>query len=110
MNFGPITLDHIGIATESLVNDSPFWTLIGLTQGADDERVEDQGVTTRFFATDEGQQRPLRKSNFSNPPAPIRRLDDFLNVEAQGPAGVFPCWRSRRHDSAPHGQRRSHDR
>ena len=74
MSFGPITLDHIGIATESLVDGSPFWSLIGLTQGADDERVEEQGVTTRFFATDEGQQRPLRKSN-SRTHGPIRRLD-----------------------------------
>ena len=32
MSFGPITLDHIGIATESLVDGSPFWTLIGLTK------------------------------------------------------------------------------
>ena len=81
MSFGPITLDHIGIATESLVDGSPFWTLIGLTQGADDERVEEQGVTTRFFATDE--ERPLRKSNSSNPLVLIRRLDGSSIAEAQ---------------------------
>ena len=81
MSFGPITLDHIGIATESLVDGSPFWTLIGLKQGVDDERVEEQGVTTRFFSTDE---EPRRKSNSSNRPVLKRQLDGSLIVEAQG--------------------------
>ena len=47
-----IYLDHIGIACENLDDSSSFWSLLGLIQG-DDELVEDQGVTTRFFSTSE---------------------------------------------------------
>ena len=45
-----IYLDHIGIACENLEDSSGFWKLLGLMQG-EDELVEDQGVTTRFFST-----------------------------------------------------------
>lgn len=51
MKFGPIHIDHIGIATHQLDDHSSFWKLIGLTQGEHDETVSDQGVTTRFFST-----------------------------------------------------------
>ena len=51
MDFGPIRIDHIGIASHELEKASKFWRLIGLTQGEEDETVEDQGVTTRFFST-----------------------------------------------------------
>ena len=47
-----IYLDHIGIACDDLDEGSNFWKLLGLIQG-DDELVEDQGVTTRFFSTSE---------------------------------------------------------
>jgi methylmalonyl-CoA/ethylmalonyl-CoA epimerase len=51
MNFGPIRIDHIGIATHQLDEASTFWRLLGLVEGDHDEKVEDQGVTTRFFST-----------------------------------------------------------
>ncbi len=51
MKFGPIHVDHIGIAVESLEEGSIFWRLLGLIGNENDELVEDQGVTTRFFAT-----------------------------------------------------------
>ena len=51
MDFGPIYIDHIGIATENLDSSSLFWSLLGLKQARDDETVEEQGVTTRFFST-----------------------------------------------------------
>jgi len=51
MNFGPIHIDHIGIAASNLDDASTFWNLIGLEQGIEDETVDDQGVTTRFFST-----------------------------------------------------------
>ena len=54
MEFGPIYIDHIGIATDNLEAGSHFWRLIGLVQAHEDETVEDQGVTTRFFATSPG--------------------------------------------------------
>ena len=38
------------IACENVDDSSSFWSLLGLIQG-DDELVEDQGVTTRFFST-----------------------------------------------------------
>ena len=50
-----IYLDHIGIACHDLEDASPFWRLIGLIQG-DDELVSDQGVTTRFFFTSDGDK------------------------------------------------------
>lgn len=51
MNFGPIHVDHIGIAVNGLEEGSSFWRLLGLIENPDDELVEDQGVTTRFFST-----------------------------------------------------------
>ena len=48
-----IYLDHIGIACDDLDESSRFWKLIGLIQGQNDELVEEQGVTTRFFSTSE---------------------------------------------------------
>ena len=51
MDFGPISIDHIGIATHDLEEASKFWRLIGLLQGENDETVVDQGVITRFFST-----------------------------------------------------------
>jgi methylmalonyl-CoA/ethylmalonyl-CoA epimerase len=51
MDHGPIYIDHIGIATKDLETGSRFWRLLGLGQPHEDETVESQGVTTRFFAT-----------------------------------------------------------
>ena len=51
-----IYLDHIGIACNNLDDASLFWRLIGLQQGKD-ETVIEQGVTTRFFATSDGDTR-----------------------------------------------------
>lgn len=51
MDLGPIFIDHIGIATNSLDEGSKFWELLGLTNNLPDDLVEDQGVTTRFFET-----------------------------------------------------------
>ena len=47
-----ITIDHIGIASESLDGGSRFWKLLGLMEQGEDELVEDQGVVTRFFPLD----------------------------------------------------------
>lgn len=53
-----IRLDHIGIACENLEMASAFWRILGLIQGEDDHLVEDQGVTVRFFKTDDSQKSP----------------------------------------------------
>ena len=47
-----ITIDHIGIAANSLDEGSRFWRLIGLVAQGEDELVEEQGVVTRFFPLD----------------------------------------------------------
>ena len=47
-----ITIDHIGIAANSLDEGSRFWRLIGLVAQGEDELVEEQGVITRFFPLD----------------------------------------------------------
>ena len=62
MDLGPIFIDHIGIATNSLDEGSKFWELLGLTNNLPDDLVEDQGVTTRFFETSQpklGTQKSL---------------------------------------------------
>lgn len=51
MDFGPIRIDHIGIATHQLDDTTGFWKLLGLKQHSEDETVLDQGVMTRFFST-----------------------------------------------------------
>ena len=66
MDFGPITLDHIGIATPHLDDASPFWRLIGLVQGSHDEIVEDQGVATRFFSTNDQADRTFCTNGFEH--------------------------------------------
>ena len=48
-----ITIDHIGIASNSLDEGSRFWRLIGLKAKGEDDLVEDQGVVTRFFPLDQ---------------------------------------------------------
>ena len=53
-----IRLDHIGIACENLEMASEFWRILGLIQGEDDHLVEDQGVTVRFFKTNDSQKSP----------------------------------------------------
>ncbi|MEC7168127.1 MAG: methylmalonyl-CoA epimerase [Candidatus Thermoplasmatota archaeon] len=47
-----ITIDHIGIAANSLEEGSRFWRLLGLVTQGEDEVVEEQGVITRFFPLD----------------------------------------------------------
>jgi hypothetical protein len=38
MSFGPIYIDHIGIAARDLDDASAFWNLIGLEQGVEDKQ------------------------------------------------------------------------
>ena len=40
MKFGPVHIDHIGIAVDSLEQGSTFWRLIGLIEHDEDELVE----------------------------------------------------------------------
>ena len=63
-----IEIDHIGIATHKLEEGSKFWTILGLKSQGEDDHVEDQGVTTRFF--------PLSSSEFKQP-----------NIELLEPSG-----------------------
>ena len=91
MDFGPITLDHIGIATENLDNGSPFWRLIGLIQGPHDERVGDQGVTTRFFSTDGDETRSPPKIELLEPTGPDTPIGRFL--ARRGPGVQQVCFR-----------------
>ena len=44
-----ITIDHVGIAANSLDEGSRFWELIGLMKQGEDDFVEEQGVITRFY-------------------------------------------------------------
>ena len=70
-----IFVDHIGIACDDLEIASEFWRLIGLIQG-DDEVIESQGVTTRFFSTS------------SNNPVPTK-IELLEPTEENTPIGKF---------------------
>ena len=84
-----IYLDHIGIACENLDDSSSFWSLLGLIQG-DDELVEDQGVTTRFFSTsDKDPSTP--KIELLEPTSEDTPIGKFLSK--RGPGVQQVCFR-----------------
>jgi methylmalonyl-CoA/ethylmalonyl-CoA epimerase len=90
MTFGPITIDHIGIATASFDEASPFWMLMGLTQTGSDETVQEQGVTTRFFETAAGTGRRPPKIELLKPTGPDTPVGRFL--ERRGPGVQQVCF------------------
>ncbi|RJU99065.1 MAG: methylmalonyl-CoA epimerase [Candidatus Poseidoniales archaeon] len=91
MSYGPITLDHIGIAAPDLEAATPFWNLLGLAQGSHDETVEDQGVVTRFFSTDEQQTRHPARIELLEPTGPDTPIGRFLERRGAGVQQV--CFR-----------------
>lgn len=85
MKFGPIYLDHIGIAAHRLDDNSKFWALIGLAQGDEDETVEDQGVTTRFFSTTAPEaSSPVPKIELLEPTGEETPIGKFLSKRGPG--------------------------
>ncbi len=85
MDFGPIYIDHIGIATHNLDDSSDFWRLIGLVQGEHDETVEDQGVTTRFFSTGTtSSTTPVAKVELLEPTGTDTPIGKFLSKRGPG--------------------------
>ena len=85
MSFGPIYLDHIGIAAHLLDDNSSFWSLIGLVQGREDETVEDQGVTTRFFSTTKPDtSAPVPKIELLEPTGEDTPIGRFLAKRGPG--------------------------
>ena len=85
MTFGPVYLDHIGIAAHRLDDHTPFWKLIGLVQGDEDETVDDQGVTTRFFSTSAGNaSTPTPKIELLEPTGEDTPIGKFLTKRGPG--------------------------
>lgn len=84
-----IYLDHIGIACEDLDDSSSFWSLLGLIQG-DDELVEDQGVTTRFFSTSDSDP-STPKIELLEPTSQDTPIGKFLSK--RGPGVQQVCFR-----------------
>jgi len=85
VDFGPIYIDHIGIATHNLDDSSDFWRLIGLVQGEHDETVEDQGVTTRFFSTGTtSSTTPVAKVELLEPTGTDTPIGKFLSKRGPG--------------------------
>jgi len=78
-----ITIDHIGIAANTLDEGSRFWKLIGLIADGEDDRVDDQGVTTRFFPLNEIQH---SKTNIEilEPTGPLTPIGKFLDKRGPG--------------------------
>lgn len=91
MNFGPVRIDHIGIATRDLEKASTFWRLIGLNEGECDEVVEDQGVTTRFFDTDSNRDPHIAKIELLEPTGEETPIGKFLEKRGAGVQQV--CFR-----------------
>jgi len=86
MKFGPIRIDHIGIATHELEEASKFWRLLGLVQGESDETVDDQGVTTRFFSTSKLHEIPDKPSKVEllEPTGENTPIGKFLSKRGPG--------------------------
>ena len=84
-----IYLDHIGIACDNLDDSSSFWSLLGLIQG-DDELVEDQGVTTRFFSTSDNDP-STPKIELLEPTSKDTPIGKFLSK--RGPGVQQVCFR-----------------
>ena len=78
-----IEIDHIGIATHTLEEGSKFWTLLGLQSQGEDDFVEDQGVTTRFFplSSSKSKQPNIELLQPSGPHTPIGK---FLAKRGEG--------------------------
>ena len=85
MKFGPIYVDHIGIATHNVEEASKFWRLLGLIEGKEDEVVEEQGVKTRFFSTsqDNSNQHPTQ-IELLEPTSPDTPIGKFLEKRGVG--------------------------
>ena len=91
MSFGPIYIDHIGIAAHGLDDNSDFWRLIGLVQGERDETIADQGVTTRFFSTSTTDaDAPVPKVELLEPTGDDTPIGRFL--EKRGPGVQQVCF------------------
>lgn len=84
-----IYLDHIGIACENLEDSSGFWKLLGLIQG-EDELVEDQGVTTRFFSTSDNDPK-VPKIELLEPTSEDTPIGKF--IAKRGPGVQQVCFR-----------------
>lgn len=85
MNFGPIHVDHIGIAVDDLETGSSFWRLLGLIENGDDELVEDQGVTTRFFSTSvSNENEHPTQIELLEPTAPDTPIGKFISKRGKG--------------------------
>ncbi|MBT60662.1 MAG: methylmalonyl-CoA epimerase [Euryarchaeota archaeon] len=91
MKFGPISVDHIGIATADLDAASHFWRLLGLGQGRGDELVKDQGVTTRFFSTQKQETNHIPKIELLEPTGEDTPIGKFL--AKRGPGVQQICFR-----------------
>ena len=92
MKFGPIHVDHIGIAVDNLEDGSSFWRLLGLIEQENDEHVEDQGVTTRFFSTSQSDElehpTQIELLEPSGPDTPIGKF-----ISKRGPGIQQICFR-----------------
>jgi methylmalonyl-CoA/ethylmalonyl-CoA epimerase len=62
---------------------SRFWKIIGLVADGEDDRVEDQGVTTRFFPLNDVED---SKTNIEilEPTGPSTPIGKFLNKKGPG--------------------------
>lgn len=78
-----IEIDHIGIATHTLEEGSKFWNILGLKSQGQDDFVEEQGVTTRFFPLSSLDSRPpkIELLEASGPDTPIGK---FLSNRGEG--------------------------
>ena len=78
-----IEIDHIGIATNTLEEGSKFWTLLGLQSQGNDDFVEDQGVTTRFFPLSSSDSRSPN-IELLEPSGPDTPIGKFLSKRGEG--------------------------
>ncbi len=80
-----IFLDHIGIATRSLDENSSFWKLIGLVQSDEDEINHEQGVNIRFFSTGDNASNSVSpRIELLEPHGPDTPIGRFIHKRGPG--------------------------
>jgi|TARA_B100001741_G_scaffold276982_1_gene248146 methylmalonyl-CoA/ethylmalonyl-CoA epimerase len=91
MNRNNVSVDHIGIATNSLDDSEVFWKMLGFVQDIGDEIVEEQGVKVRYLSSPENTSDDATRIELLEPTGKETPIGRFL--EKRGPGVQQICIR-----------------
>ena len=91
MNRNNVSIDHIGIATNSLDDSEVFWKMLGFVQDIGDEIVEEQGVKGRYLSSPENTSDDATRIELLEPTGKETPIGRFL--EKRGPGVQQICIR-----------------